>query len=148
MSHRPKKIVLSSVYSGTVQVSSTMHAESVANHSRRKVRRQQNYVVHTWTFLPKAPSDRRVTQNGENDDQCWQRQECTFLPDKMELFRVHTCRWWYVLWPMSIQHHFHGCQKRRWYVLRLLSGAISSTWLYFFTFTQLVHCSLPDRQPV
>jgi len=22
--------------------------------------------------------------------------------------------------------------KRRWYVLRLLSGAISSTWLYFF----------------
>jgi len=39
----------------------------------------------------------------------------------------------YVLWPMSIKHHFHGCQKRRWYVLRLLSGAISSTWL-FFTF--------------
>ena len=36
---------------------------------------------------------------------------------------------------MSIKHHFHGCQKRRWYVLRLLSGAISSTWLYlFFTF--------------
>ena len=40
-----------------------------------------------------------------------------------------------VLWPMSIKHHFHGCQKRRWYVLLLLSGAISSTWLYlFFTF--------------
>jgi len=33
---------------------------------------------------------------------------------------------------MSIKHHFHGCQKRRWYVLRLLSGAISSTWLYLF----------------
>ena len=32
---------------------------------------------------------------------------------------------------MSIKHHFHGCQKRRWYVLRLLSGAISSTRLYF-----------------
>ena len=36
---------------------------------------------------------------------------------------------------MSIKHHFHGCQKRRWYVLRLLSGAISSTWLYLFFFT-------------
>jgi len=33
---------------------------------------------------------------------------------------------------MSIKHHFHGCQKRRWYVLRLLSSAISSTWLYLF----------------
>ena len=33
---------------------------------------------------------------------------------------------------MSIKHHFHGCQKRHWYVLRLLSGAISSTWLYLF----------------
>jgi len=32
---------------------------------------------------------------------------------------------------MSIKHHFHGCQKRRWYMLRLLSGAISSTWLFF-----------------
>jgi len=26
------------------------------------------------------------------------------------------------------------CQKRRWYVLRLLSGAISSTWLYLLPF--------------
>jgi len=50
-------------------VSSTMHVESVGDHSRRKVRRQQNYVVHTLTFLPMAPSDRRVTQNGENDTQ-------------------------------------------------------------------------------
>jgi len=25
--------------------------------------------------------------------------------------------------------------QRRWYVLRLLSGGISSTWLYLFTFT-------------
>ena len=35
---------------------------------------------------------------------------------------------------MSIKHHFHGCQKRRWYVLRLLSGAISSTWLYLYLY--------------
>jgi len=68
MSHRPNKIVLSSVYSRTVLVLSTMDVESVADHSRWKVWRQQNYVVHTLTFLPKAPSDRRVTQNGENDD--------------------------------------------------------------------------------
>ena len=87
---------------------STMHIESVGDHSRRKVRKQQNYVVHTLTFLPKAPSDRCVTQNGENGGQCWQRQECTFLPDKMELLRVHTVD----------------------------DG------------TQLVHYSLPDRQPV
>jgi len=33
MSHRPNKIVLSSVYSGTVPVLSTMHAGSVADHS-------------------------------------------------------------------------------------------------------------------
>jgi len=72
------------------------------------------YVVHTLTFLPKnlAPSDRRVTQNGENDDQCsWQRQECTFLPDKIELLRV--------------------------VVYTLVDYG-----------TQLVHYSLPDRQPV
>ena len=45
----------------------------------------------------------------------------------------------WILWPMSIKHHFHGCQKRRWYVLRLLSGAISSTWLYLYLFDWHLH---------
>ena len=39
---------------------------------------------------------------------------------------------------MSIKHHFHGCQKRRWYVLRLLSGAISNTRLYLFFRSKVV----------
>ena len=41
---------------------------------------------------------------------------------------------------MSIKHHFHGCQKRRWYVLRLLSGAISSTWLYLYLYLLAIAC--------
>jgi len=57
MSDRLNKIILSLVYSGTLPVYSTMHVESVADHSRRKVWRQQNYVVHMWTFLRKAPSN-------------------------------------------------------------------------------------------
>jgi len=39
MSHKPNKIILSSVYSGTV-----MHVESMTDRSKRKVRRQQNYI--------------------------------------------------------------------------------------------------------
>ena len=78
---------------------------------QREVRRQQNYVFHTLTFLPKAPSDRRVTQNGENDGQCWQRQKCTFLPDKMELLRVHTCRRWYTTCTL-FSHCLIGSQCR------------------------------------
>ena len=36
---------------------------------------------------------------------------------------------------MSIKHHFHGCQKRRWYVLRLLKRRyIKYLALPFFTF--------------
>jgi len=46
---------------------------------------------------------------------------------------------------MSIKHHFHGCQKRRWYVLRLLSGAISSTWLYLFFYSVLPVLDTTER---
>jgi len=47
MSHRWNKIILSSVYSGTVPVWSMMHVESVADHSRWKVWRWQNCLLYS-----------------------------------------------------------------------------------------------------
>ena len=41
------------------------------------------------------PSDLHVLLNEDNDGQCWQQQEHTFLSDKMELPRVDTSRQWY-----------------------------------------------------
>jgi len=35
--------------------------------------------------------------------------------------------------------------KRRWYVLRLLSGAISSTWLYLYLYEFFLTLVIPGR---
>ena len=40
-------------------------------------------------------SPRALLLNEDNDGQCWQQPEQTFLSDKMELPRVDTCRQWY-----------------------------------------------------
>ena len=86
MSCRPSEIVLSLDCSGTVQVWWMMHAKSVADHSRHVVRRLQNCVIHTLSFSFSfwAPSDLHVPLNEDNDGQCWQQPEHTFLSDKMD----------------------------------------------------------------
>jgi len=82
---RPSKIVLSLISSGTVQVWWMMNAKSVADHSRHVVRKLQNCVNHMLSFSFWAPSDLHVLLNEDNDGQCWQQPEHTFLSDKMEL---------------------------------------------------------------
>ena len=34
-----------------------------------------------------------VLLKGDYGDQCWWQPECTFLPDRMVQFHVHTCEW-------------------------------------------------------
>jgi len=50
MSHRLNKTVLSSVCFETVQVCQVMHTGSVADHSRHRIQRLQNYMVHRLLF--------------------------------------------------------------------------------------------------
>jgi len=73
-----------------------INAKSVANHSCRHVdRRLRSSVIHALSFW--APSDLHVLLNEDNDGQCWQQPEHTFLSDMMELPRVNTCRQWYTV---------------------------------------------------
>ena len=71
-----------------------MHAESVADHSRHRVQRLQNCVVHRLLFLILALTDRYVLLNGDDGNQCWQQPEWTILSDKMVQFHVRTCKRW------------------------------------------------------
>jgi len=75
-------IVLSLVCFGTVLVWWMINAKSVANHSGHVVRRLQISVIHMLSFSFWAPSDLHVLLNEDNDGQCWQQPEHTFLSDK------------------------------------------------------------------
>jgi len=66
-----------------------MYTKSVADHSKHMVRRLQNSVIHTLSLLFWAPSDLHVLLKEDNDGQCWQQPEHTFLSDKMQLLCIH-----------------------------------------------------------
>jgi len=57
-------------------------------------------MIYMSLFSFWAPSDLHVLLNDDNDGQCWQQPEHTFLSDKMELPRVDTCRQLYTACPL------------------------------------------------
>jgi len=91
MSHRPKKIVLFSVYSGTVYCSrrcTWSRWEIIPGGRSGDSKTTLPYVdvlVQGTIISMQSRTDETTTSA-----QCWQRQEYTFLPDKMELHHVHT----------------------------------------------------------
>ena len=67
----------------------------------------ESMPIRGLCVLAQTPSDLHVTQSGGNDDQCWQRQEYTFLPDMMDEASMRTH-----LYRQFVRYSLPGSQCR------------------------------------